>query len=57
MLSKAELQFLKDLKKGCIAKYTNTYIRTLKHRILRKHKQLMYEVLLINDVIDELQCL
>jgi hypothetical protein len=57
VLSKAELQFLKDLKKGCIAKYTNTYIRTLKHRILRKHKQLTYEVLLINDVIDELQCL
>jgi len=55
VLSKAELQFLKDLK-GCIAKYTNTYIRTLKHRILRKHKQLTYEVLLINDVIDELQC-
>jgi hypothetical protein len=55
VLSKAELEFLEDLKKGDISKYKPVYIRTLKHRILKKHRQLTHEALLINEVLDKLQ--
>jgi hypothetical protein len=57
VLSKAELKFLGDLKKGNIGNYDNTYVRTLKHRILKKHRRLTYEALLINEVLDELHAL
>ena len=48
VLSKAELKFLQDLKKDKISHYDKTYLRTLKHRILKKHKQLTHEALMIN---------
>ncbi|HEX9677419.1 hypothetical protein [Nitrososphaera sp.] len=57
VLSKAELKFIQDLKNGNVDKYEPTYRRTLKHRILKKHKQLTVEALLINEVLDELQAL
>jgi hypothetical protein len=55
VLSKAELEFLEDLKRGDITKYKPVYVRTLKHRILKKHKQLTHEALLLNEVLDRLQ--
>ena len=57
VLSKAELKFLEDLKKGKTDHYDRTYLRTLKHRVLKKHKQLTYEALLINEVLEKLQSL
>ena len=55
MLSNAELRFIQDLKKGNIDKYDPAYSRTLKHRILKKHKRLTFEALLISEIIDELR--
>jgi hypothetical protein len=57
VLSKAELKFVHDLKKDTIEHYDKVYLRTLKHRILKKHKQLTHEALLINEVLDKLQSL
>lgn len=55
VLSKAELKFIQDLKKDDIEKYEPTYRRTLKHRILKKHKRLTFEALLVNEVLDKLK--
>ena len=55
VLSRAELKFLEDLKNNDIEKYDVTYRRTLKHRILKKHKQLTYEALMLNEVLDKLR--
>ena len=58
VLSKAELKFLEDLKRDDIKQYDKVYLRTLKHRILKKHKKLTHEALLIKDeVLDKLQSL
>ena len=57
VLSKAELKFLEDLKKDKIDHYDRTYLRTLKHRILKKHRKLTHEALMINEVLDKLQSL
>lgn len=57
VLSKAELKFIQDLKKGNIKNYDKSYLRTLKHRILKKHKMLTHEALLINEILDKLQSL
>lgn len=57
VLSKAELKFIHDLKKDNISEYDKTYLRTLKHRILKKHRQLTHEALLINEILDKLQSL
>ena len=57
VLSKAELKFVQDLKKDSIEHYDKVYLRTLKHRILKKHRQLTHEALLINEVLDKLQSL
>lgn len=57
MLSKAELEFIGDLKKGDISRYKPVYARTLKHRILKKHKQLTNEALLINEILEKLESL
>ena len=57
MLSRAEVKFLDDLKKGNIRNYDDSYVRTLKHRILKKHRRLTYEALLINEVLDELHAI
>jgi hypothetical protein len=39
-----------DRLAGC----ADRQIRTLKHRILKKHRQLTHEALLINEVLDKL---
>lgn len=57
VLSKKELEFVHNLKKGKIEHYNKVYVRTLKHRILKKHKQLTHEALLINEVLDKLHAL
>ena len=57
VLSKEELKFLQNLKKGNMKEYTPNYTRVLKHRILRKHRQLAHEALLIDEVLDKLQAL
>ena len=57
VLSEAELEFLKNLKVGKIQQYNKVYLRTLKHRILKKHKKLAHEALLIDEVLDKLQAL
>jgi hypothetical protein len=57
VLSDAELEFLKKLKEGKIQSYNKVYLRTLKHRILKKHKKLAHEALLIDEVLDKLQSL
>lgn len=57
VLSKEELKFLENLKTGNMQEYSPNYIRVLKHRILRKHKQLAHEALLITEVLDKLQAL
>jgi hypothetical protein len=57
VLSKAELKFLEDLKRDDINQYDNVYLRTLKHRVLKKHKKLTHEALLIIEVLDKLQSL
>lgn len=57
VLSKAELKFIEDLKAGKAGDYEPTYRRTLKHRILKKHKQLTHEALLINEVLEKLEAL
>jgi hypothetical protein len=57
VLSEAELEFLKNLKAGKIDQYNKVYLRTLKHRILKKHRKLAHEALLIDEVLDKLQSL
>lgn len=57
VLSKAELKFIQDLKKDNIKNYDKSYLRTLKHRILKKHKKLTHEALLINEILDKLESL
>jgi hypothetical protein len=57
VLSDAELEFLKKLKNNDIDDYNPVYLRTLKHRILKKHRKLAHEALLIDEVLDKLQSL
>jgi hypothetical protein len=57
VLSNAELEFIQDLKRGDLSKYKPVYVRTLKHRILKKHKQLTNEALLINEILEKLESL
>ena len=57
VLSKAELKFMEDLKAWRAGEYEPTYRRTLKHRILKTHKQLTHEALLINEVLEKLEAL
>ena len=57
VLTKAELKFLRDLKKGSIYDYDKIYLRTIKNRILMKHRKLTHEALLINEVLDRLKSL
>ncbi len=55
MLSKAERDFIDDLKKGDMRKYSSNYKRVLKFKILKKRKSLTNDLLLINDVLEELE--
>lgn len=57
MLSKFELKFIRDLRKGNLYDYDNDYIRSMKHRILAKYRMLSREVLLIDEVLDRLKTL
>jgi hypothetical protein len=51
-------EFIEDLKKGDLSKYKPVYIRTLKHRILKKkHEQLTNEALLINEILHKVESL
>ena len=55
MLSKAERQFLEDLERGKMDYYSYQYRKLLKHRILKKHKSLTEEALLVSKLLDKLQ--
>ncbi len=56
VLSKTEKAFLLSVKDGSVSKkYNANYRRVLKHKILKKRKDLTDDVLLINEVLDELQ--
>jgi len=57
LLTKAELKFIHDLKKGNIYDYDKIYLRTIKNRILKKYRKLTHEALLINEVLDRLKSL
>jgi hypothetical protein len=57
MLGDKEYQFLKDLDKGNITKYSDTYKRVLKHRILKKQFEVIDCALLINKLRDKLEAL
>jgi len=56
-----EKQFIKDLKEGdnakLIKKYSLSYRRVLKYRLLQKRKNLTDDLLMINSVLDKLQSL
>jgi len=57
MLGDREFQFLKDLDKGDITKYSDSYKRVLKHRILKKQQEVIECALLINKLRDRLEAL
>jgi len=57
MLGDKEYQFLKDLDKGDITKYSDGYTRVLKHRILKKEREVIECALLINKLRDKLEAL
>ena len=48
---------LKDLEKGDIDNYTYIYKKTFKHRILKKHRLLTEDALLVSKLLDKLQSL
>jgi ethanolamine utilization cobalamin adenosyltransferase len=55
MLGDKEYQFLKDLDKDDIRKYSDNYKRVLKHRILKKQHEVIECALLINKLRDKLE--
>lgn len=55
VLSKAERKFLEDLDKDDISKYSYQYRQVLKHRIMKKHKSLTDEALLISRLLPKLE--
>lgn len=57
MLGDKEYQFLKDLDKGDLTKYSDSYKRVLKHRILKKQYEVIECALLINKLRDKLEAL
>jgi hypothetical protein len=57
LLSKAEREFLEDLIKGKIEKYSYHYKKVLKRRILNKRKDLTDDLHLITHAEDKLQSL
>ncbi len=57
VLSKAERQFLEDLKRGDLSRYSAVYRRQLKYKILNKRRALTDDLLMINAVLDKLQTL
>ena len=57
LLSKAERDFLENLIKGKIDKYSYHYKKVLKRRILDKRKELTDDLHLITQAEDKLQAL
>ena len=62
VLSRAEKEFIDILNKQTGEEmikheYTIDYIRQLKHRILKKRKELTNDLVLVNQVLDKLQSL
>jgi hypothetical protein len=57
MLGDREYQFLKDLDKNDIGKYSDSYKRVLKHRILKKQYEVIECALLINKLREKLEAL
>jgi hypothetical protein len=57
MLGEKEYQFLRDLDKGDISKYSDSYKRVLKHRILKKQHEVIEYALLLNKLRDKLEAL
>jgi hypothetical protein len=55
MLGDREYQFLKDLENDDISKYSSTYLRVLKHRILKKQHEVIECALLINKLRERLE--
>lgn len=55
VLSKAEREFLLNLKAGKINQYNANYRRVLRFKILKKRKALTTDLLLVNEVLDKLQ--
>jgi hypothetical protein len=54
VLSKKERQFLEDLQRGRLEGYSYQYKKLLKHRILKKHRELTEEALLIGKLYKKL---
>jgi hypothetical protein len=57
VLSRAERQFIQDVKSNKLGGYEANYRRVLKFKILKKRKTLTDDLLLINEVLDKLQSL
>jgi hypothetical protein len=55
VLSKAERAFLLKVKAGKASDINANYRRVLKHKILKKRRDLTDDLLLINEVLDKLQ--
>ena len=55
VLSKNEKQFLEDVRKGDLSRYTALSKRQYKHRILKKRKQLTSDLLVINELLEKLE--
>ena len=54
VLSKKERQFLEDLEKDNLDGYSYQYKKLLKHRILKKQRELTEEALLISKLYKRL---
>ncbi|MGC2429001.1 MAG: hypothetical protein WA421_18350 [Nitrososphaeraceae archaeon] len=60
-IGEREREFIIDIRNNDLEKlekkYSPSYRRVLKHRILQKRKTLTDDLLLINEVLDKLQSL
>jgi hypothetical protein len=57
VLSNAERKFLEDLEKGNLKEYSYQYRKLLKHRIIKKHRLLTEDALMISKLLDKLNLL
>lgn len=55
VLSEAERKFLQDLDHDNISKYPRGYRKVLKHRMLKKHRALTEDALLVSKLLDKLR--
>jgi hypothetical protein len=56
-VTRRKLDFLKDLDKGDLTKYSDSYKRVFMHRILKKQYEVIECALLINKLRDKLEAL